>query len=57
MACAVTLRRVDVFFVIEVGTHHVHVLSVTSNPDGAWTVEHARNLLPDLDERAPTFGS
>ncbi|MCP2323424.1 transposase InsO family protein [Hamadaea flava] len=54
--CAVTLKRVYVFFVIEVASRYVHVLGVTTNPDGAWTAQAARNLLMDLGDHADRFG-
>ncbi len=53
--CAVTLRRVYLFFVIEVGSRYVHVLGMTAHPDGGCTTQQVRNLLMDLEERASRF--
>ena len=53
--CALTLKRIYVFFALEVGSRYVHILGATSHPTGAWTTQQARNLLMDIDDRTATF--
>jgi putative transposase len=41
--------------VIEAGTRYVRVLGMIAHQDAAWTVQRARNLLMDFDDRAGQF--
>jgi putative transposase len=55
LTCNVTLQRLYCLSVTEVGSRYVHILGITANPDGPWTVQQIRNLLMDLGDRATDF--
>jgi putative transposase len=44
------LRRFYVLFFIELATRRVHLAGITTNPDGRWVTQQARNLLMHFDE-------
>jgi hypothetical protein len=62
MACdfftldTVLLRRIYVFFILEVGTRRVHILGVTRQPTGEWVTQQARNFMMTVAERSGMFG-
>jgi putative transposase len=51
----VLLRRVYVFFVLEVGTRRVHILGVMRYRTGGWVTQQARNFMIALGERSDSF--
>jgi hypothetical protein len=46
----VLLRRIYALIVIQHDTRHVHLAGITTNPDGAWATQAARNLLINLGQ-------
>jgi putative transposase len=42
----VFFRHLFILFFIELETRRVHLAGVTSNPDGLWVTQQARNLSP-----------
>jgi putative transposase len=47
----VSLRRIYVLFFIELRTRRVYLAGCTSNPDGAWVAQQARNLVTEMEDR------
>ena len=47
----IALRRIYVFFFIEISTRRVHLAGMTENFGGAWVAQQARNLAWGLQDR------
>jgi putative transposase len=47
----VWLRRLYVLVFLSIGSRRVEYIACTGNPDTAWMLQQARNLLMDLDDR------
>ena len=47
-----SLQRLYVLFVIELGSRRVHLAGCTANPSGTWVTQQARQLAWTLSERA-----
>src|SRR5262249_47286875 len=44
------LKRFYVLFFIELASRRVHLAGITTNPDGRWVAQQARNLLMQLED-------
>jgi putative transposase len=51
----ISLQRLYVLFVIELGSRRVHLAGSTANPTGAWVTQQARQFAWTLQERRPPF--
>jgi putative transposase len=49
----VFMHRIYVLFFISLGTRRIEYIACTSNPDGRWTAQQARNLIMQLGDEQP----
>ena len=49
------LRTIYVLIFIEIGTRRVHLAGITSNPDGQWVAQQARQLVWQFEETEASF--
>jgi putative transposase len=47
------LQRIYVLFFISLATRRIEYVACTSNPDGEWTAQQARNLMMQLGDAQP----
>jgi putative transposase len=50
-------KRFYVLFFIELATRRVWLTGITTNPDGPWVTQQARNLLMRLDDEDVLWGA
>jgi transposase InsO family protein len=46
----VFFKRFYILFVLELATRRIRVAGITTNPDGRWVVQQARNLVMELED-------
>jgi putative transposase len=51
----IKLQTLYVLFFIALGTRRVHISGVTSNPNGAWTTQQARQLVWKMEDKKNEF--